>query len=47
MSAQSSYKPSDMVQSMKVKVSTFTQQFTQTEINNLALGQNRDTEDER
>ena len=40
MSAQSSYKPSDMVQSMKVKVSTFTQQFTQTEINNLALGQN-------
>ena len=40
MSAQSSYKPSDMVQSMKVKVSTFTQQFTQTEINNLALGKN-------
>ena len=40
MSAPSSYKPSDMVQSMKVKVSTFTQQFTQTEINNLALGKN-------
>ena len=40
MSAQSSYKPSDMVQSMKVKVSTFTQQFTQTEINNLVLGKN-------
>jgi hypothetical protein len=29
-----------MIQSMKVKVSTFTQQFTQTEINNLALGKN-------
>ena len=40
MSAQSSYKPSDMVQSMKVKVSTFTQQFSQTEINNLHLGKN-------
>ena len=40
MSAQSSYKPSGMVQSMKVKVSTFTQQFSQTEINNLRLGKN-------
>ena len=40
MSAQSSYKPSGMVQSMKVKVSTFTQQFSQTEINNLHLGKN-------
>ena len=40
MSAQSSYKPSDMIQSMEVKISSFTQYFSQTEINNLALGQN-------
>ncbi len=40
MSAQSSYKPSDMIQSMEVKISTFTQKFSQTEINNLALGKN-------
>ena len=40
MSAPPSYKPSDMVQSMEVKISTFTQQFSQTEINNLDLGKN-------
>jgi hypothetical protein len=40
MSAQFSSKPSDMVQSMEVKISSFTQYLTQTEINNLALGKN-------
>ena len=38
MSAPSSYKPSDMIQSMEVKISTFTQQFTQTQIDSLQLG---------
>ena len=41
MSAPSSYKPSDMVQSMEVKISTFTEHVSQREINNLHLGNNQ------
>ena len=48
MSTPSSYKPSDMVQSMEVSISSFTQpftqitqKFTQTEINSLHLGNNQ------
>ena len=40
MSTHSSYKPSDMIQSMKVTVSTLIYTISETDINNLVLGNN-------
>ena len=41
MSAPTSFKPSDMVQSMEVKISTVRNQLSQTDIDNLVLGENK------